>query len=149
MFVRQVLKVTTLVMLAVLGTAVAACGSDTGSETQPAPDVTTFTEGDFEELPLYPDSEPIGSRTETDGVVARSYKVRDVTVDMVIAFYDERLQAAGWQRAEPALRENTEHRADFVNDSYRLELSAQPIRAPEDPPTQLQVVQYSLVLHPL
>lgn len=138
-------------MLAALAMTGVGCGSGTEStETQPAPDVTTFQEGDFEELPLYPDSEPIGSRTETDGVVARSYEVRDVTVEMVIEFYDTRLQAEGWQRAEPVLRENTEHRADFVNDTYRLELSAQPIRAPEDPPpTDLYVVQYSLVLHPL
>ena len=126
------------------------CGSDVPDRSaQPAPDVTTFEDGAFEQLPLYPDSEPIGAQSEKDGVVTRSYKVKDVTVDMIIAFYEERLQAAGWERAEPVLRENTQSRADFVNDDHRLELSAQDIRGPEDPPSDQHVVQYSLVLHPL
>ena len=137
--------------IALLAAVSVACGSDPTdtNETQPAPDVTTFEEGAFEQLPLYPDSEPIGARSEKDGVVTRSYKVQNVTVDMILAFYAERLEAAGWERAEPALRENTESRADWVNDQHRLEISAQDIRGPEDPPSDQHVVQYSLVLHPL
>ncbi len=69
-----------------------ACSpSDEG--TQPAPAVTTFGQGDFENLPLPPRSEPLGERSEEDGVVARSYAVRDTSPERVLAFYSQQLPA--------------------------------------------------------
>ncbi len=55
----------------VVSVVLGACSpSDEGS--QPAPAVTTFGQGDFENLPLPPRSEPLGERSEEDGAVARS-----------------------------------------------------------------------------
>ena len=65
--------------------------SDEG--TQPAPAVTTFEQGDFEDLPLPPRSEPVGERSEEAGVVSRSYAVRDTSPERVLAFYSEQLPA--------------------------------------------------------
>ncbi len=76
----------------------ASCGpSDEG--TQPAPAVTTFEQGHFDDLPLPPRSEPVGERSEEDGVVSRSYAVRDTSPERVLAFYSEQL--AGSAVVEP------------------------------------------------
>lgn len=73
--------------------AFASCSpSDEG--TQPAPAVTTFGQGDFEGLPLPPRSEPLGQRSEQDGVVSRSYAVRDTSPELVLEFYSQRLPAS-------------------------------------------------------
>jgi hypothetical protein len=68
----------------------ASCSpSDEG--TQPAPAVTTFEQGYFDDLPLPPRSEPVGERSEENGVVSRSYAVRDTSPERVLAFYSEQL----------------------------------------------------------
>jgi hypothetical protein len=73
--------------------ALSGCNaSDEG--TQPAPSVSSFTQGDFEGLPLPPRSEPVGGRTEERGVVARSYAARDTTPEAVMDFYAQELESA-------------------------------------------------------
>lgn len=133
----------------VLFCAVALCacaGSDEG--TQPAPDVTTFEQGRFDDLPLLPKSEPMGARTEKNDIVSRTYRAVGVTPEGVIEFYRRELPSAGWRETEPGFREDTESRGDWVTDDWRLEVSSQRIDDRQNPSADQVVVQYSLVLRP-
>lgn len=125
--------------------ALAACGADDGSseeqtgsrpEAQPAPGVTSFTEGGFDELPIPPQADPVGPRSEKDGVVARSFDVRNTEVDEVVQFYEGQL--SGWDQlgVEDV---GSAVRADFERGGRGLRMTAQP--APtlsgDDPRLQL------------
>jgi hypothetical protein len=131
--------------IAILG----ACGDgDEREGTQPAPGVTTFEQGRFDDLPLLPDSDPFGPRSEQAGIVARSFRTTGVTPGGVIDFYQGELTAAGWELAEPVFRDDTASRADWVTDDWRLEISATRIQDRQNPSSTDVAVQYSLVLRP-
>lgn len=67
-----------------------ACApSDEG--TQPSPDVTTFEQGDFGDIPLLAGSEALSPLNEEGGVVARSFAIRNTTPEEVLEFYEEQL----------------------------------------------------------
>ena len=69
-----------------------ACGSDADDgdvEAQPAPDVSTFAEGGFDEIPRHPTSEELSPRNEARGVVTQSYVVRNTTAERVLGFYSD------------------------------------------------------------
>ena len=83
-----------LVAGAVAMSLVFASCSPSDEGTQPAPAVTTFEQGDFDGLPLPPRSEPLGQRNEEDGVVSRSYAVRDTSPELVLEFYSQHLPAS-------------------------------------------------------
>jgi len=124
------------------GTACAA--ADRRDATQPAPDVTYFTEGDFEGLPRYPRSEVVSDRTEKDGFVTRSFAVRNAQPRQVLEWYADRLD--GWPMTEPIHKVGaTDYRAAWLKEGRRLQVSAAPAPGTEagDP-----AVQYSLVLGP-
>jgi hypothetical protein len=98
---------------------------------------------DFEGIRLYPGSEPIGSRTEKDGVVTRSFRSASGRPSEVMSHFVNTL-------GEPT-QEVTDVgdalRAEFrTEDSSRLEVSVIQLdeRGFETEPG----VQYSLVLHP-
>ena len=135
---------------AVLAVALAgaACGGGADQGTQPAPDVTTFEQGGFDDLPLVPRSDPFGPRSETGGVVARTYRAVGVSPQGVIEFYRRVLPDAGWDPAEPAFRNDTATRQDWVTADRRLEVSASPVPDRRDPSAPQDAVQYSLVLRP-
>lgn len=122
--------------------------SDGGSdgvlpEAQPAPDVSVFTEGTFDELPIPPRADPVGERSEIEDVVARSYLVRDLPADAVIAFYDEVLTE--WEKVD--LDDvGTAGRADYVRNGRGLRVTAQPAPAAGDGEP---VVQLSLQMGPI
>jgi hypothetical protein len=81
-------------LVLVLAGAVAGCGSASDEGTQPRTDVSTFEQGDFDDIPLLPTSEPLSPPNEEDGTVARSYVVRDTAPSEVLDFYVEQLAEA-------------------------------------------------------
>ncbi|MFP5254573.1 MAG: hypothetical protein ACLGI8_01860 [Acidimicrobiia bacterium] len=97
-------------------------------------------------MPLYPRSDPFGTRTEEDGIVTQSFKAVGATPTQVIDFYVETLTEQGWTEAEPAFRDDTSGRADFVDGDRRLEVSATTATDQAEGDPAGQVVQYSLVL---
>lgn len=114
--------------------------------TQPAPDVTTFEQGRFDDLPQFPRSESLGARTEKDGVASRSFVVKGATPEQVMQFYERSLQ--GWHQLEPShLVGTSTHRSKWTTDDWLLEVSASGYASSIDDPMEVQV-QYSLVLHP-
>lgn len=70
---------------------VAGCGTASDEGTQPSPDVSTFGQGDFDDIPLLATSEPLTPPNEEEGNVARSYVVRNTTPEGVLAFYEGEL----------------------------------------------------------
>lgn len=124
------------------------CRPSNPPETQPAPNVTTFEEGTFDNLPLVPRSQPFGARSETAGVITRTYRATGVTPDGVIAFYERALPPHGWQAAESSQRTDTSWRADWVTSAWRLEVTSVPVPDRDNPAATETVVQYSLVLRP-
>lgn len=137
-------------LVAVVLAVLAGCGEkrEERQGTQPVPDVTTFEQGRFDDLPLLPDSRPFGPRSEKDGVVSRTYRTNGVTPEGVVDYYERELPTAGWEKAEPVHRSDTEWRGDWVIDDWRLEVSAAPVPDRRDPSSPEVAVQYSLVLRP-
>ena len=124
---------------------------EAGPVAQPAPGVTTFEEGRFDDLPQYPRSEPLGPRTEKRGVVARSYNVPGASPEQVLDFYRDALQAR-WSMVTPVEKLGVgTFRADWVDEDYRLRVTAtqEGDVLNQDDPSRNVVVQYSLTLHPL
>ena len=78
-------------LMAASSVIVAACGADSDEGTQPRPDVTTFEEGTFDDLPLVPESDPVTPPSQEDEVDTRSYVVRNTTPAEVLEFYEQQL----------------------------------------------------------
>lgn len=144
-----------LLLALILAIGGAGCGADdTSPSAQPAPGVTTFAEGEFGSIPVMPQSEPIGERSDTEGVVAQSFKLRNGSPQAVYDFYADAL-APEWTLVEEwhALggAENPSYRAIWHKGQDRLVVTAAaaPTAAAggagesADP-----VVQYSLSLEP-
>ena len=136
----------------ILSLALAGCGPrDSDPVAQPAPGVTTFEEGRFDNLPQYPRSEPLGPRHEKEGVVTRSFKVQGASPDQIMSFYRDALQER-WTMITGIEKLGVGTlRADWVNDEYRVRVSA--TREGElderDDTAKSVVAQYSLTLNPL
>ena len=108
-------------------------------------------EGRFDNLPQYPRSEPLGPRHEKEGVVTRSFKVQGASPDQIMSFYRDALQER-WTMITGIEKLGVGTlRADWVNDEYRVRVSA--TREGElderDDVAKSVVAQYSLTLNPL
>ena len=136
-----------LLVLTTLG-----CGTgDRRPAAQPAPEVTTFEEGRFDDLPLFFRSDPLGPRSEKDGVVTRSYKARGASPEQVLEFYRDALDYR-WEMETPIEKLGAgTFRADWANGKYRLRVSATRAAALDSPDdgSNTVVSQYSLTLRPL
>ncbi len=140
-------RATRLVCAGVVALMLTGCGRERAREgAQPAPDVTTFEQGSFDDLPLFPRSEPLGARSEKDGVVSRSFVAKGATPARVMQFYEASLKA--WRQVEPTHVVGTStHRAKWAQDNWLLEVSASGYASSIDEPLEARV-QYSLVLSP-
>lgn len=122
------------------------CGDGDPPEAQPAPGVTRFVEGAFEDIPLFPRTEPVGARHEKNDTTARTYKARNATAEQVLRFYDERLP--GWHQVGPVEKVGaTAYRGEWMRDGRRLLVSAAPapgLAASDE--IDAPVAQYSLTL---
>jgi hypothetical protein len=133
---------------------VAACGDDATERagTQPAPGVSTFEQGSFDDLPIYPRSDPIGPRSEKNGVVARSFVTHGATAEGIVTWYANTLKAKGWEAAGGAeqVGEST-WRADFRKSGSKLRVSSAPAPTVEKESAgsgDVHDVQFSLTLRP-
>ncbi len=133
-----------------LGLLLGACGDGKRRAAQPTPNVTTFEPGRFDDIPLFPRSEPLGPRSEKDGVVARSYMAKGTTPQQVLEYYRTSLNER-WRLVSPIEKLGVgTYRADWVSDQYRLRVSATEAPSVElDDASKNVIVQYSLTLTPL
>lgn len=141
-------RVMPLVLIAMaLVALVAGCGDDGEDSAREAPAPGTGNAA-FDDLPRYPRSDPFGPLSESEGVLARTYRTTGATPDAVLEFYADALPERGWTPVEPVNREDTRRRADYVNGSNRLELSARAVDDRTEPDSNGAIVQYSLVVRP-
>lgn len=131
-----------------------ACGGDDGNgsnpEAQPAPDVSTFTEGGFDDIPRHPRSEELSPRNEQRGVVSQSFVVDNTTSEGVLDFYVDVLDLDVVRDVE--LIGNDTYRGIWaMDDGQLLVVSATPEQGAEtEPPGAVTdyAVQYSLSVGP-
>lgn len=133
-----------LVALFVGAGALAACGDD--ADTAEPAESPGVEQGALDDIPRYPRSEPFGTQTEQDGIVTQSFQATGATPGEVIDFYVDALTELGWTEAEPAFRDDTSGRADFVDGDRRLEVSATTATDQVEGDPAGEVVQYSLTL---
>jgi hypothetical protein len=130
-------------LLAVAVLLVAGCRTGGPGDAQPAPEVSGFRQGGFDELPRYRGSEELGVVSEDGDVVTQSFSAEGTSPELVLDFYRKELEgwtSLGREDVGDALRE------DFRDgDGNRLEVSATTL---SQGGSDLQpTVQYSLVLH--
>lgn len=136
-------------VLALVG-AGACGGSPDPPAAQPAPNVTTFEPGRFDDLPKFPRSDPLGPRNEKAGVVAQSFMATGATPAQVLDFYRHSLGHEWRLIHEPEKLGVGTYRADWRSAEWHLRVSAteeselDPSNASKD-----VAVQYSLTLTPL
>lgn len=130
----------------------AACGqgdSDRPS-AQPTPDATTFQPGRFDDLPVFPRSEPLGPRNDENGSVSRSYRAVGTNPEAILRYYRGAL-GAEWQLMHEFERLGPgTYRAEWTDGEWRLRISATggPTLDNDDAAAQTEV-QYSLHVHPV
>ncbi|MEZ5239085.1 MAG: hypothetical protein R2716_09100 [Microthrixaceae bacterium] len=76
-----------LVLASLLALAAGACSGDSAesNDAQPAPEVSTFAPGGFDDVPRYRGSQEAGPRSEAD-VVSQPFFVEGADPQMVIDF---------------------------------------------------------------
>lgn len=128
------------------------CGSaNTHPAAQPVPEVTTFEQGRFDDLPVFFRSDPLGPRSEKEGVVTRSYHASGASPGQVLEFYRDALDYR-WRMVTPIERLGAgTFRADWEDGHYRLRVSATqaPALDTSDGGVHPVLTQYSLTLRPL
>jgi hypothetical protein len=133
----------TAALLGVLLTLTSACGGENArAETQPAPNISSFTAGDFEDLPKPPRFEPAGKRSEIDGVVTRSFFGSGTTPEQVLEFYRNTFAGSGVTMTMEPARVGRGWRGRWMTDDRELLVSATvaPGAGAEDErPTQLSL----------
>lgn len=134
---------------------VAACGgeADSGDATSgdpgalPAPNVTAFTGGTFDDIPRHPLGDPINERDNQDGVTVQSFLVRDTAPRDVIDYYQDVLAEQEMVGSIEETGENA-YRGEWMLDGRILQVSTR--LAPtgdqaQDRSSDAQT-QYSLIL---
>lgn len=133
---------------------VGACGDDPESPSaKPVPAVTSFGQGSFDEIPLLPQSDPLGPPSETDGVVTRSFDLRGTTPEEVLAFYADALEPDGWVPASAAEQLGLDtFRGDWTNTEsqslLRVSATDTPALGGDEDRGGSVLTQYTLTLTP-
>ena len=140
-----------LSVLIVVAVGAQACGDAESREgTQPAPEVSTFEQGVFDDIPRFARSEPMGSRSEKGGVVAQSFRAFGATPKTVLDYYAGSLPE--WEQVEPITSTGTaDFRAKWAKDGWTLLVTAAPAPTASDgnqADTPEPKTQYSLTLSP-
>jgi hypothetical protein len=143
-------RLPSLLAIAALALPIAgACGS--GDEV-PGPSghskASTSAEAVFDEVPVHPLADPVGSRSAQRGIVEQSYRTRNTTKEALFRWYGEHLD--GWNPESapaPTGASGSSWKATWLRDERRLVITA------SDAPTLGDskgdpTVQYSLSLEP-
>lgn len=136
-----------LVLASLLALAAGACSGDSAesNDAQPAPEVSTFAPGGFDDVPRYRGSQEAGPRSEDGDVVSQSFFVEGADPQMVIDFYRNQLQGWEFSGERDVGDALTAEFTEPGEGGRRLEVSAGVTnRGGLD---MTQTLQYSLVLH--
>jgi hypothetical protein len=151
---RTLRRAATATAVALALTVAAGCGDDDEAadvptpEAQPAPDVTTFEDGDFADLPLPPRNAPVSERTEEDGFVSQSFEVESMPPEEVLEWYTTAL-AEHDVLETPEMIGTESWRGQWDLDGRELTVAAQLAETLDDNPAAPEVLtQLSLSLAP-
>lgn len=145
---KTVRKVPALAVAAALG--MAACGGGGGQPSaQPAPEPTTFQPGRFDDIPLFPRSDPLGPRSDNGGVVARSYKATGASPAQILDYYKTNLDGRWVPIGRIEKIGVGTYRGDWTSGDRKLRVSATEESLGSDTPAREVTTQYSLVLEPI
>ncbi len=130
--------------------AMSACGDDApgttgGDDDQsaavPAPGVTSFTDGDFDGIPIPRGATEATTRTERDGAVSQSFTATSTSPQQIMDFFTDQLPALGWETVEEVRSTGTDSlAAAWVRDDERVEVSALLAQGIDDAESQFSVV---------
>lgn len=150
-FVRTPARSVAAGVCALILLTTAACSDDTDPpEAQPAPDVSAFREGGFDEIPRYSRSEPVGTRTSEGDVIAQSFKATGATPQDIMDFYETNLGGEWVLEGEIERLGVGTYRGDWRNGDHRLRVSATPESSlDEEDSADPVIAQYSLTLRTL
>lgn len=139
--------------VAVASLAVAGCSDDSSTDTGevatdddqgdalPNPGSESFSEGDFDAIPIARGATEASERTEREGAISQSYTVSATSPTQIMEYYVESLPDFGWEAVEPVRETGTDsYAAAWVQGSDRLEISALLAQGVEDERTQFSVV---------
>lgn len=141
-------------MAAAALTVPTACSDQDDDGQQPVTDTRAVGEGEafggrFAELPLVPRSEPVGTLSEEDGFVTRSYAAEGASPERVMEFYESSLPALGWDVVLPPEPSGTSTiQAEWASDELLLRITANEAAAlgGDQNPTEAVTSQYSLIM---
>lgn len=145
---RRLPHTSGLALLLLLLGGLGACGVNASDRTQPAPNVSTFEVGTFDDLPRPPRSDPLGDRSDAGGVVTRSYRVTGTSPRQVLDFYVGELRGRGWAPGQPVeMIGSGTFRGTWTKDGNELTVSSTtaPTLGQDDGSAQVDS-QYSLSL---
>lgn len=119
------------------------CGSGGHPRAQPAPGVTAFTGGAFDQIPLFPRSEPLGARNNTTTISQQSFQATGADAEQVVDWYRDHLN--GWTVIQaPHGTGATDFAGEWEKGDRRLRVTAGP--APTLGPRS--TIQFSLLVRP-
>ncbi|MGD9996503.1 MAG: hypothetical protein AB7L17_08860 [Ilumatobacteraceae bacterium] len=138
---------TLAIGVAAAAVSISGCGGDdsaTGPDAQPATDGTAFTEGDFDNIPIFRGATEIQAPVEKEGNIAASYETKTADPDRVLAFYQDELPRLGWTVVVPVaeIGDNV-WKGSWLKDDRRLEVSSSPMLGRDEPKPR---TQFNLVL---
>ena len=121
----------------------AGCGDDDASgdpAAQPAPANSQFTEGEFDEIPLFRGASPIQKPTTMDGTTTGSFTTDRGSPETAIRFYEENLPELGWSVVDPVVEtSNGVWRGDWLRDGRRLQVITSDLSPNEGDATDTQI----------
>lgn len=135
------LRRLTVACAAVAALAVGACGDDDGNGAVPAPNGTSFGQGDFDDVPVFRGATPLQDPTRQDGTVTGSYQLTTGTPEEALEFYADQLPGLGWRMVEePTETSPGVWRGDWVREGRRLQVVASPGTGIPNAPGQLNLI---------
>lgn len=135
---------------ALVGSGCGGDGADRGEpEAQPVAGGSTFEEGNFDQLPRYPGTNPASDPAVEDDVTSQSFEVEAATPAQVIQYFTDELASAGWTVVEPPSQIGAErtHRGVWRRGDQQLVVSTTEFSGYDDPSGE-RITQYSLSLGP-
>ncbi len=141
----------TTIILAVATVAFVACDDDQAGDDGtsaasdggaiPAPEITGFTDGDFDAIELPRGAEEASEKTVRDDVTSQSFFASATSPEQIMEFFASSLEGDGWTVAEPVSSRGTDSFAGaWTRDGHRLEISALLAQGVENERTQFSVV---------
>lgn len=126
-----------------LAVVAVGCGTGPSRPAQPAPSVTAFTGGAFDQLPRYPRTDPIGPRNDSGAISQQSFTATGTTPEQVLNWYADHLRT--WTVVEaPHKTGAADVAGEWAMGDRRLQVTAGPAPTVGSETT----VQYSLLLQP-